>query len=115
MPQAIDRKSVTDTNSTQIRRESTDASGTLKNTAMAYVLTLGDVSYGSRLVAMKEAVDTFLYSLPDLGLAGFGPAAAGSREDHIRSNEIKELACADSGVHFAQSSSCHLLIKVTSE
>jgi len=78
-------------------------------------LTSGNVSCGSSLVAMKEAVDSFLYSLPDLGLAGFGPPAAGSREDHIRGNEIKELACADSGVHFAQSSSCHLLIKVTSE
>ena len=73
------------------------------------------VSLRSSPVAMKEALDTFLYSLPDLGLAGFGSAAAGSRQDHFRGNEIEELACADSRIHFAQSSSCHLLIKVTSK
>jgi hypothetical protein len=76
---------------------------------------LGDVSRCSSLVATEEAADGFVYSLPDLGLAGFGPPAAGSRHDHFRGNEIKELASTDSRIHFAQSSSCHLLIKVTSE
>jgi hypothetical protein len=37
---------------------------------------------------MEEAVDTFLYSLPNLRFAGLGPAAAGSRKDHFRGNEI---------------------------
>src|ERR1700722_11295879 len=166
MPYAIDRNSVTDTNSTRIRHEFDRWSGTVKNTAMATcnlrpsakslssnprtssgipdhatkpqvddggmsrgfavtrrnrnrvltdALTLGDVSQCSGLVAVKEAVDSFLYSLPDLGLAGFGPPAAGGRKDHVRGNEIEELARADSRIHFAQSSSCHLLIKVTSE
>jgi hypothetical protein len=66
---------------------------------------LGDVSRRSSLVAMKEAVDSFLHSLPDMGLAGFGPPATGSRHDHFRGNEIKELARTDSRIHFAQSSS----------
>ena len=41
------------------------------------VRTWGDVSHCSSLVAMKEAVDSFLYSLPDLGLAGFSPSSSG--------------------------------------
>src|ERR1700678_4128652 len=64
---------------------------------------------------MEEAVDTFLYSLPDLRFAGLGPAAARSRKDHFRGNEIKKLARADSRIHLAQSSSCHLLIQVMSK
>src|ERR1700722_5660817 len=64
---------------------------------------------------MKEALDGFLYSLPDLGFAGFRPPATSSREDHIRGNEIKELTGTDSCIHFAQSSSCDLFIEVTSK
>src|SRR3984957_18334199 len=64
---------------------------------------------------MKEAVDSFLYSLPDLGLAGFGAPAAGSRHDHFRGNEIKELACAGSRIHFAQPAARNLLIKIMNE
>src|SRR5271156_5513736 len=64
---------------------------------------------------MKEAVDTFLYSLPDLRFAGLRSTAPGSGKDHFRGNEVKKLARADSRIHLAQSSSCDLLIKVTSQ
>src|ERR1700753_316197 len=75
----------------------------------------GNVSRCSSLIAMEEAVDGFLYSLPDLGVAWFGSPAAGSGHDHFRRDEIKALARTDSRIHFAQSSSCHLFIKITSE
>jgi hypothetical protein len=64
---------------------------------------------------MKEAIDGFLYSLPDLSFAGLGSPALGGSHDHFRGNQIKELARADSRIYLAQSSLCHLLIKVTSE
>ena len=66
----------------------------------------------SRQVAMKKAVDSFLHSLPDFGLAGFGATAAGSRHDHLRGNEIKELTGADSRIHFAQPAASNLFIKI---
>ena len=72
-------------------------------------------SFHSSLVAMKEAVDSFLHSLPDFGLAGLGSTAAGSRHDHFRGNEIKELTGADSRIHFAQFPSPNLLTKVATE
>src|ERR1700679_1460829 len=61
---------------------------------------------------MEEALDSLLYSLPDLSFAWLGTPALGGSHDHFRGNESKELARDDRRLHLVQSSSCHLLIKV---